>query len=555
MAGISSPGVGSGLDVKSIVDALVNADIAPARGRLDKQESALTAQLSSLGLVKSALAKLQTAITKFSTLSSFYSQKTSISDTSALNVNLDDNASNGSYEISVEKMANKQNLASTAFPSSTAAVGNGSLTIEFGTYNSDQSAFTLNADKSPVIITIAPGQNSLTAIRDSINNSNSGVTASIVQDSQGARLTLSSPQTGKDFAMRITAADSDGNNTNGTGLSALAFDPTAGVNSMTQTVAAQDSQVIINGLTLTNSTNQLKEAIQGVTIDLKKAQPGTLIYVSIEKNQAQITMQVNDFIKQYNDTMTTINSLTSYNSETKKAGPMQSDSGIRNLKFNLSKWIGESQNNDSPLHSLSDLGIKTNEKGLLSLNTEQFNKVLESNYNDIGALFAQSATATDSNVRIKNVPGTIKAGTYSVILDSFTPGTDLSGTIGGVAASSIGGLTLKGSGKLKDLSVDIIGGGIGARGDIIVKDGLASKLSTLLDDYLSDKGNLTVRTKTLGDRIKDVGSQREELQVRADSIRSRYDKQFTALDAMLAQMQSSSQFLTQQLSNLNFSQR
>lgn len=556
MTGISSPGIGSGLDIKSIVDALVSSDIAPAKKRLDKQESTLTAQLSSLGLVKSALSKLQTSIINLKSLSAFYAQKVSISDSTALNANLDDNASNGSYEISIEKLANKQSLASTPFANSTATVGSGSITIDFGTYNSDQTIFTPNASKASVTINIAPGQNSLTAIRDAINTSNAGVQANIVQDSQGSRLTLSSPQSGKDFSMRISTVDDDSNNTNSTGLSALAYDPTAGVNSLTQTVAAQDSEVKINGLTLTSSTNQLKDAIQGVTLDLKKAQPGTLIYINIDKNQSQLTGQVNDFIKQYNDTLTTLNNLTSYNKETKKAGAMQSDSGVRNLKFNLSKWVTETQDNGGSLHSLSDLGIKSDSKGMLSLDSTKFNQVVENNYNDIGALFAQSATASDSNVRIRNVPGSVKSGTYIINLDTFTPGVALTGTIGGLPATSSDNFTLKGSGALKDLNIDIIGGGVGNRGNIIVKDGLAARLDSLLDDYIGEKGNISERTKTLGDRIKDVGSQRDELQTRADSIQKRYERQFYALDALLAQMQSSSQFLTQQLSNLgSYSQR
>lgn len=551
MAGISSPGVGSGLDIKAIVDALVKSDIEPAKNRLDKQETSLSTQLSALGMVKSSLAKLQTSITKLTSLSSFYSYKVSVSDPNMLSANLDENATAGSYEVSVEKLANKQSLASAAFPTTSTPIGSGSLTIEFGAYNSDHSAFSLNTDKDPVTITITPGQNSLTAIRDAINNSGSGVVANIVQDSQGSRLTISSPQTGKDYAMRVSTVDDDTTNGDGNGLSALAYDPVAGINSMSETITAQDSEIKINGLTLTNSSNQLKNAIEGMTLDLKKAQPGTIVYLNAEKNQAQMTAQINDFIKQYNETMTTLNNLTSYDKSTKKAGAMQSDAGIRALKFNLSKWIGQEQNNNAALRSLSDIGIKSDSKGLLSLKTDQFNKMLDTHYSEIGALFAQSATASDSNIKIKNLPGTIKAGEYNVVLDDFNPGVSLSGTIGGIIATSANGQTLKGSGTFKDLTLDVTGGGTGNRGSILVMDGLASKLSTLLDDYLGEQGNLTVRSKTLDKRLTAVSDQRGELQTRAESIYKRYFNQFTALDGLLAQLQSSSQFLTQQLSSLS----
>ncbi|MCC5015923.1 flagellar filament capping protein FliD [Legionella sp. 31fI33] len=551
MAGLTSSGVGSGLDVKGIVDALVQADITPTKNRLDKQEASITTQLSALGQIKSALSNLQTSMIKLSNINQFYALKSSVTDTSILSASVSNDASAGQYQIEVQTIATKQNLASTSYTNSSSTVGNGSITIDFGTYSNNNTVFTANPNKQSVTINVAPGQDSLSAIRDAINNSGSGVQANIVQDSSGYRLTLSSPETGQSLAMRISVIDNDGTNNNSTGLSALAFDPTIGNNSLVQTTVAKDSQVSINGLLLTQSSNQLKNAIEGVTIDLKKAQPGTLVDLTIANNDSQLTNAVNEFIKQYNDTMTTINALTSYNAETKKGGTLQADSGVRNLKLNLSKLLGEPlAKSGSTVLTLADIGIKTNKQGLLEMDSEKFNTAVASNYDTIASLFAKTATATDTNIRIKSVGNGVKTGVYNLVITSFVPGTSLSGTIGGVNATSSDGLTLKGTSSFQGLSVEVLAGSTGARGQIEITDGLAVKLSNLVTNYLGDTGDLSTKTEQLNGRLGDIDTQRAQLTTKASTLSNRYTKQFTALDALLVKMQSTSDFLTQQLANL-----
>ncbi|CEK10877.1 flagellar filament capping protein FliD [Legionella hackeliae] len=544
--------VGSGLDIKAIVEALVTADLTPAQNRINKQEATFSTQLSALGLIKSSLAKLQTTMNKLTDISQVYALKSTISDDSIFSATVSSEATPGSYQVEVKQLATKQNLATTAFANPTTAVGSGSITIDFGTYNADYSAFTANPDKASVTINIAPGSNTLTAIKDAINNSGSGVQASIIQDSQGSRLTLLSPETGKAMAMKISVVDNDGTNTNSTGLSALAYDPTAGINSLTQTVEAKNSEVMVNGLLVTQSTNQLKDVITGVTLNLKKAEPGKLVDLKVENDKTLLKSMVNEFIKQYNDTINTINSLTSYNATTKKGGLMQSDAGIRSLKLNLSKLVSEPIGDSSnTIRALSDIGIKTNEKGLLVMDDTKFTDAIDNHYEEIGTLFAKTATASDSNVRIKSVGTTIKAGSYDLTVDSYTPGVDLTGKIGGIHATSSENLTLSGTGDFKGLAVDILGGGTGSRGKITVTDGLAAKFSDLLKVYLDDKnGELSTRTAQLDKRVAQLGEEREQLQIKADMLTKRYTKQFVALDSLLVKMQGASDFLTQQLANL-----
>ena len=556
MPGISSPGVGSGLDVKTIVEALVKADITPAKNRLDRQEAKLSTQLSALGQVKSALAKLQGSMNKLSTLSQFQSLTATVSNTSTLTASITgSNTVPGNYQIEVQQLATQQSLASAPFASTTSTLGSGSLTIQFGTYSSGNTSFTPNPNQQAVTITIDPNQSSLLAIQELINNSNAGVQASIVQDQSGARLTLISNNTGQASAMRISVVDNDGNNTDNLGLSSLAYDPTTTVTNLTQTVAATDSQVLINGLTLTQSTNALNTAIEGVNINLLTAQPGVPVTLSISNNQQQTTNLVNDFIEQYNNMLTTINSLTAYNQETKKMNVLQGDAEIRNLQFNLTSIVGKHLDYiNGPIKSLADIGIKADRKGLLQLDSSVFNKVLNNNYAAIGTIFAKTGTATDPQVKVSSIGIDIQAGLYGLELGTYTPGVSLAGTISGVPAVSSDGLTLTGTKDFGELSLEILGGSTGNRGFIEIKDGFAAQLYNLISNYLGEGGELSDRTDTLGEYMKDIDDQRQNLAMRAISLTERYTKQFTALDTLLMKMQSTSQFLTQQIDNLPISQ-
>lgn len=537
--GLSSPGVGSGLDVKAIVDAYVKAEITPAQSRHDKKLTFVNTELSAIGQLKSALSSLQTSLTKLSDLSQFYTMKYSSSDTDALSANITSEALKGTYQIEIQKLAQQQSLASAYIPD-VANVGSGAITINFGTYNGDKTTFTTNASVPPVTINIAPSSSNLISIRDAINKSSAGVTASIVQDNQGSRLTLTSPQTGENVAMKISGD-----------IAALNYDPTTGVNAMTETVAAQNSLVKVNGLILNQSSNQLKDAISGVTLSLKQAQLGKNVTLTIDDNKDQVSLLLNDFIKQYNDSMTFLTNLTGYNAETKQGGMFQGDPQFRNLKLNLNKWATTPlTNNNTVIKTLADLGITTNRQGLLEINKDIYAKALADNYKEIGTLFAKTATSTDANIRVSKIDSRIKAGSYDVVLNSYIPGVSMSGTIGGIAASSSDGITLNGSGSLTGLSLNVLSGSSGARGKIVVNDGLGAVLNGFLDTYMSTNGDLNLRTNQLNLEIKQLSAQQSNIDLRSENIKARYTKQFTALDVLLTQLTSTSTSLTQQLATL-----
>lgn len=538
---ISSTGIGSGLDVNNIVSALISSQFDAPQKRLSDKISLMNTQISSMGKLKSSLSTLQSAFTSLSDMQKIYTMQAKSSDESILTAtSTAKNNATGSYRVEVQQLAQQHSLAS-GYVSDVNHVGSGAMTISIGKYSADLSTFT---SSSSTPITIAPTNDSLASVRDAINNSNAGVTASIVKDSFGSRLTILSNKTGENYAVQVTTDP---------GLSALKYDPTNTVDpdGMTQTGAALNSKVKINGLLLEQSSNQLDDAVGGVSINLKKEAIGTTVTLDVSSNSDQISTLIGDFVKKFNDTVGMIKNLTDYNPTTKKAGEMANNPQLRALAANLKQVVtGTFAEWNSSVKTVADIGIKTNTStGLLDLNQATLQKALTNNFKEVGALFAKTAAATDSNIQVSALDSDVKAGTYAVQLSEFTAGVSVAGTIGGLSASN-SGATLNGSGILLGLSLNVIGGSTGNRGSITVSDGIASLAKSMISTYTQSSGVFDQNVKSLNNTIRSLNKQSDALASKRDAAQTTYMKQFQSLDLMLSNLQGTNNMLTQQLSRL-----
>ena len=259
---ISAPGIGSGLDVNGIVSQLMASERQPLAA-LAKQEQTYNQKLSAFGQVRSALAGFQSTMQNLSSDSKFQSLSATASDTKVLTTSASGNATPASYQIEVMQLAQQHKLASSGYAATSDTVGSGTLTIQFGSYDSGLNTFTANADKATKSITIAPANNTLAGVRDAINAANAGVSATIVNDgsASGNRLVLTSTDSGANNSLKISVTDDDTTGTDTSGLSALAYDPTAAIGSgknLSQVAAAQSAQLKIDGITVNQSTNTVK---------------------------------------------------------------------------------------------------------------------------------------------------------------------------------------------------------------------------------------------------------------------------------------------------------
>ena len=277
---LSSPGIGSNLDVNGIVSQLMSIERQPLTA-LAKQEASYQAQLSAYGNLKGALSFFQSSVRALSDLSKFQAVTANVSDSTVFTASAGSSAVPGSYSVTATQLAQSQKIVSTGFVNVSDIVGTGTLTFQFGTTSG--ATFTANSNKPSKAVTIDAAHSSLAGVRDAINAANIGVSATIVNDGSAApnKLVLTSTDSGAANSLKITVADlTDASNVDNAGLSQLAYDPAGTLGNgknLSQTVAAQDALLTVDGITgISKASNSITDVIQGVTLNLVKAGTSTL---------------------------------------------------------------------------------------------------------------------------------------------------------------------------------------------------------------------------------------------------------------------------------------
>ena len=368
MATISSPGIGSGIDVSSIVSQLVAIDKAPLT-QLQATAKATQTKLSTYGTIKSQFSALSDAASKLGSASGWNAVSATSSNASAIGVTVSAGTAATSLTMEVSQLAKAQSAASSAVPSGT-AMGSGSMTIELGAWNGN--SFTAGS-ATPVSITIEAGKDSLTDIAAKINSASAGVTATVLKDASGERLLMRSKDTGAENGFRISVADDDGNNTDGNGLSRLAFDPGSG-SGMTQTQAGQNALATINNVSISSASNLLSDTLPGMSIQLSQVTTSP-VELTVSKDTEKIRANVQAFVDAYNTINTTLSNATKYDSATGTSGALQGDSTATGLQ-NALRSMMRSVTGSATFTRLSDVGIEFQTGGGLSIDSTKFDSAL-----------------------------------------------------------------------------------------------------------------------------------------------------------------------------------
>ena len=170
-----------------------------------------------------------------------------------------------------------------------------------------------------------------------------------------------------------------------------------------------------------------------------------------------------------------------------------------------------------------------------------------------GGTFQIRSQSFGSNSSVTVTSADTNAGAtlgISTSTGTSTTGIDVAGTIGGVTAIGAGRV-LTGTGDASGLAIEVLGGATGSRVGISFARGFADTLIDTLDAYLADDGTLSEREDSLNARLEGIAEDRESLETRLDSLEERLRAEFTALELVLAQLQTTSDFLTQQLNALS----
>ncbi|WP_433851589.1 flagellar filament capping protein FliD [Stenotrophomonas nitritireducens] len=451
MATSSLSVVGSGLDIPTLVKQLVANERKPAADRINTQGSAATAKLSALGSIKSSLGSLQSSLDALVKSASNLAYKATVPDGSGFGATVVTDAATGktlaaagTYDVEVLSLAQPQKLTSGAFAAD-GVVGDGRLTIAWD----DQ---TLNVDISP--------DSTLADVAAAINKAanGKGVNATVITADDGQHLVLNAVNAGTKGALTISASGGNG------GLSALTWDGSAG--GLSQTVAASNARVRVDGFERESSSNSISDLIPGITLNLTKAEAGTTKTLTVTQDNAPLKINLQAFVSAYNASVSLLKNSSAYDATNKKASTLTGDSLVRGMQQQMRGQLSAN------VVDMKALGLAINTDGTLTFNASTFDKTLAEN------------------------PG--------------------------AAASLLG------------------------------KDGkLSTGLSTVLKSNLdSGTGTLTMRTDALNKQIKKLEKDLDALDARMEMVSARYTKQFTSMDALVAQMQGTSNYLAQQLAAL-----
>ncbi|MDH5539312.1 MAG: flagellar filament capping protein FliD [Rhizobacter sp.] len=375
MATISSPGLGSGLDVKTIVSQLVAIERQPINV-LAQQKATLQDKLSSFGLLQSYVVNIQDAAAALAKPGLWQQTTANSSDKAAVSATSSGTAVPANYSIEVGQLAQAQALASKSYESNTAPVGTGTLRIELGGWTAGGPPFVPKSPPSQVDIPIGVGEDSLESVRAKINASNAGVSASIIRDSAGARLVIRSTGTGLENSMRIMAVPADApTEPGGPTLNDLVFDNPAGSATMTQSLAPLDATAVVNGLPVTSPSNTLRNVIEGVTLTLSQttAKP---VQLTVGVDSDAMKKAMNDFAKAYSDINKYINDQTKYDPDKKVASPLQGDRATLSLQSQLRSMLGANGNASKVFSRMSDAGLELQADGALKLNDSKFSAAM-----------------------------------------------------------------------------------------------------------------------------------------------------------------------------------
>lgn len=395
MATISSTGLGSGLDISSLVKQLVSAESTPATNRINKREAKLQSEFSAIGVFKGALSDLRSSVFSLSLSSTFNSKTASSSNTSLFTASASYSSTVSSYNIKVNRLAQAHSLELAAPVNKDAKFNAGTLKISVGSGTSHDVAITED-------------NNTLEGIAKAINDTAGiGVSATILNNGDDRQLVLKSSATGEANTINIEVEGADE-----AGKLSLAstFAYSGSDAGMKQVQAAQNASITVDGSSTetTSSSNTFlftSGSLSGISLNVKSVgadAAASTAKLSIGRNTESAVDAVSAFVKGFNDLTSSIKSLTSYDAKTQAAGALLGDAGVRSVSFQLKRMLSESVGGASAFNNLSSIGIETQRDGTLKFDSSKLTAALETDPSGVAALFS-GAEASDGAEAIEGV--------------------------------------------------------------------------------------------------------------------------------------------------------
>ncbi|MDZ4074562.1 MAG: flagellar filament capping protein FliD [Hylemonella sp.] len=397
MATITSQGIGSGLDIKSIVSQLVSVEKQPLN-KLKLEATATQSKISAFGQIQSLVSALADAASALNSLTGWNGVFATSSDSASVSVSAIGGTQPTEFNVEVQSLAKAQATASMALLPVGGAIGAGTVRLEIGSWSG--ASFTAGSG-TPVDLTIS-ASDTVSDVASKINGANAGVTATVLTDASGERLLLRGKNTGIGAGFRLSVtSDADGNVADALGLSRV-------VNGSTVTQAASDAAATINGIAVTSATNTFANAVSGVTFTAVKQTAGP-VAIAITKDASAVQKKIEAFVKAYNDINGVLNEAMKYDPATKAAGMLQGDAMTQSLQNALRSVVQSSTTASSVFGRLSDVGVSVLRGGNLEINSVKLSSAM-SNMDELKKFFSSTGAGA-----AQGIAGRFKALTSAML--------------------------------------------------------------------------------------------------------------------------------------------
>ncbi len=360
----SGAGLGQGINVQQFVQFAV-ANQQAVITALSTQQTTLGSQAGEIATITSQLGSLKNAAAALNDpLGALSAQAATSSNSSIVAATASSTASAGAHTIVVSSLATTSSYYTNELANSNSTIAPGSFTIQVGA-------------NTPATVTVNSSNNTLSQLADSINSQNIGVSASVIQDSNGYRLALVSTSSGAPGDISVSG--------NSTGLT------------FTKAVTGSNAALVVDGVPISSANNTVSNVINGVTLNLGSPSPNTPVVVNVSPDTSQASTAINNFVTAFNTAVTEINNQFNVASDGSGGGVLESDNSLRDVQNQLLQAVSYSIGGNNGIVNLASIGVNLNNDGTLSVDNSALNTALSSNFSSVQNLLQNSTTGLSQN--------------------------------------------------------------------------------------------------------------------------------------------------------------
>ncbi|WP_243545617.1 flagellar filament capping protein FliD [Pseudodesulfovibrio tunisiensis] len=558
---VNFAGLGNGTDFNALIEGLVDVEMARVR-RLETWKSSWETKNEEFKTLNTKMLSMKTTLESMDTMNEFLAKSVSTTDSKLLTATANSDIQEAAYNIEIGSLATNDILAT--------ASGTSALTDSI---TSSTTNFTFSyAGESYTLSNISAGT-TLEGLVSYINHhaeSKDKVRASTIFDGNTYHLQIAGRDLGADNQVIISDTGS------------MIFKPS----DFNESQNAGNAKIKVNGFPpgadewLERDSNQIKDAVDGLTLNLKNAEPGTQVTLTVSTDTNKIKENVHKFVEAVNIVRTQLQKITKIDTSTKEVqgSILSGNYGVDIIGQNLKNIVADvgkgfefynDKTKSGDLYSaLSQIGIHTDPQegsetyGLLKIDDEELDKALKENPTEVAKLFAASDLGESHSPDMTfmgSIKGTTKPGVYDVQIQTSGAGISTATINGhpakvsgwyitGIPGTDAAGISIRLDNRTANASYS---------GKVTLKQGKTGELIDELKEltkpfnkHTHQGGPLAVLQENYGDIMDGIDDKIDYENTRIDRMERNLRLKFARLDALLGQYDQKMASLNAQMAQL-----